>query len=108
MSNIVELSDRLRDGREIKTDADFRQWMYEYLDEFSKDIGQDRTPIDVFPVITRVMVEWCDGISGLGCDKENAQALAQAVGELTRALETCLANLRDSYMEANSSRDTSA
>jgi hypothetical protein len=37
------------------------------------------------PAITRVMVEWCDVTSGLGCDKENAQTLAQAVGELTRA-----------------------
>ena len=41
MSNIVELSHRLRDGREIKTDADIRQWMYEYLDDFSQKIGRD-------------------------------------------------------------------
>jgi hypothetical protein len=71
------------------------QWVYEYLDGFSQEIGQDRTPIDVFPAMVRVMVEWCDGIRGLGCDKENAQALAHAVSELTRALERCLAGLRD-------------
>jgi hypothetical protein len=92
MSNIIELSHRLRDGREIETDADFRQWMYEYLDDFSQKIGQDWTPIDIFPAMTRVMVEWCDGIRGLGCDNEVAQALAQAVGELWRALERCLAS----------------
>jgi hypothetical protein len=95
VSNIIDLSHRLRDGREVKTDEDFRQWVYECLDDFSRVIGQDRTPIDVFPAITRVMVEWCDVTSGLGCDKENAQALAHAVGELTRSLERCLADLRD-------------
>ena len=90
MSNIIPISGRLRDGREVKAEADFQQWVYEYLDDFSKQIGQDRTPIDFFPAWTRVMVEWCDGIRGLGCDKENAQALAQAIGELMRALERCL------------------
>jgi hypothetical protein len=90
MSNIIPISGRLRDGREVKAEADFQQWVYEYLDDFSKQIGQDRTPIDLFPAWIRVMVEWCDGIRGLGCDKENAQALAQAIGELTRALERCL------------------
>ena len=89
MADIIEISHRLRDGREVKTEADFQQWVYEYLDDLSKEIGMDRTPIDVFPAWIRVMVEWCDGIRGLGCDKENAQALAQAIGELTRALERC-------------------
>jgi hypothetical protein len=55
MSNIIPISGRLRDGREVKTEADFQQWVYEYLDDFSKQIGQDRTPIDLFPAWIRVM-----------------------------------------------------
>jgi hypothetical protein len=95
VSNIIDLSHRLRDGREVKTDEDFRQWVYECLDGFSQEIGQDHIPIDVFPAMTKVMVEWIDATSGSGCDKENAQALTQAIGELTKALERCLADLRD-------------
>jgi hypothetical protein len=95
MSNIIPISGRLRDGREVKTEADFQQWVYEYLDEFTKHIGQDWTPIDVFPAMIRVMVEWCEATCMFGIDKENAQALAQGIGELTRALERCLALLEN-------------
>jgi hypothetical protein len=93
--NIIELFNRLSDGREIKTDADFQQWVYEYLDSFSREIGMDHTPIDIFPAITRVMVEWCEATSGCNCDKENAQALARAIGALTVALERCLEDLNE-------------
>ena len=93
--NIIGMFDRLSDGREIKTDADFQQWVYEYLDSFSQEIGMDHTPIDIFPAITRVMVEWCEVTRGCNCDKENAQALARAIGALTGALERCLEDLND-------------
>jgi hypothetical protein len=83
--NVVEIASRLRDGRAVKTEEDFRQWVYEYLDGFSKEIGQDWTPIDVFPVWTRVMVEWCDATNCHGVDRQHAQALAAAIGELTRS-----------------------
>ena len=83
--NIIELFNRLSDGREIKTDADFQQWVYEYLDGFSQEIGMDHTPIDIFPAITRVMVEWCEATRGCGADRENAEALASSIGELTGA-----------------------
>ena len=33
-----------------KTEEDFREWVCKYLDGFSKEIGQDWTPIDDFPV----------------------------------------------------------
>jgi hypothetical protein len=33
MSNIIPISGRLRDGREVKAEADFQQWVYEYLDD---------------------------------------------------------------------------
>jgi hypothetical protein len=88
---VVEIASRLRDGRAVKSEEDFRQWVYEYLDSFSKEIGQDQTPINVFPVWSRVMVEWCDATSGLGCDRENAQALAAAISELTNCLRKILA-----------------
>ena len=87
--NIIELFNRLRCGREIKTGEDFQQWVYEYLDSFSQEIGMDHTPVDIFPAITRVMVEWCEATRGCNCDKENAQALARAIGALTEALERC-------------------
>jgi hypothetical protein len=89
--NVVEIASRLRDGRAVKTEEDFRQWVYEYLYRFSNEIGQDWTPIDVFPAWTRVMVEWCDATSGVGVDPENAQALAAAIGELTTCLKRVLA-----------------
>ena len=66
--------------------------MYEYLDSFSQEIGMDWTPIDIFPAITKVMVEWCEATRGCGADRENAEALARAIGELTGAL---LADLRE-------------
>jgi hypothetical protein len=93
MSNIIAISDRLRDGREVKTAADFRQWIYEHLDGFSKEVGVDWAPIDVFPAMTRVMVEWCDNTLDAG--SENAQALCSAIGELTGALGRCLALLEN-------------
>jgi hypothetical protein len=67
--NVVEIGSRLRDGRAVRTEEDFRQWVYEYLDRFSNEIGRDRTPIDVFPVWTRIMVEWCDATSCHGVDR---------------------------------------
>ena len=92
--NVIELFNRLGDGREIKTDADFQQWVYEYLDSFSQEIGRDWIPIDIFPAITRVMVEWCEATRGCSIDRENAEALARPIGELAGALEKCLADLR--------------
>jgi hypothetical protein len=92
--NIIELFNRLGDGREIKTDADFQKWVYESLDNFSQQIGMDWTPIDIFPAITRVMVERCEATRGCSIDRENAEALARAIGKLTGALEKCLADLR--------------
>jgi hypothetical protein len=89
--NVLEIAYRLRNGRAVKTEEDFRQWVYEYLERFSNQIGQDRTPIDVFSAWTRVMVEWCDATSGHGVDRENAQALAAAIGELTNCLQRVLA-----------------
>jgi len=93
--NIIQLFNRLSDGREIKTDADFQQWMYESLEEFSQQIGMDWIPIDIFPAITRVMVEWCEATRECNIDNENAQALARAIGALNGALERCLADLRE-------------
>ena len=69
--------------------------MYEYLDDFSQQIGMDWVPIDIFPAMIRVMVEWCQATEGCDIDKENAQALAQAIRELTGALERCLALQED-------------
>jgi hypothetical protein len=46
---VIHVSDRLRDGREVKTDEDHQQWIYEYFDNISRDFGLDMTPIQVFP-----------------------------------------------------------
>ena len=88
--NVVEIAVRLRDGRAVKTEEDLRQWVYEYLDSFSNEIGQDHTPIDVFPAWIRVMTEWVDATSRCGIDQENAQALASAIAELTDCLKRVL------------------
>ena len=94
-NNVVDVHCRLRDGREVITEEDYKQWVYEYLDSFSNEIGQDWTPIDIFPMWTRVLVEWCDALSGCDCDRENAQALAAAISELTNCLERVNALLPD-------------
>ena len=46
---VIHVPDRLRDGREVKTDEDHQQWIYEYFDNISRDFGLDMTPIQVFP-----------------------------------------------------------
>ena len=94
LDNVVYSTARLRDGREIKTTDDYLQWVYEYLDSFSNEIGQEWTPVEIFPVWTRVMVEWCDTLSGI-YDREDAQALAAAIGELTKCLNRVLTRLPD-------------
>jgi hypothetical protein len=85
-SNVVQLAARLRDGREVKSEEDFKQWVYEYLDSFSREIGMSWTPIDIFPVWTRVLVEWIGATSGLSTDgdPDNVQALTAAIDELTQ------------------------
>jgi hypothetical protein len=101
MTNVIGISDRLRDGREINTAADFQQWMFENLFKFShrlllsQQLSPCWGPIDIFPAITKVMVEWCRDLEGWDYDKDNAQALARAISELTDALGRCLANLED-------------
>jgi hypothetical protein len=62
---VIHVSDRLRDGHEVKTDEDHQQWIYEYFDNISRDFGLDMTPIQLFPPMTRVMVEWVEAISGM-------------------------------------------
>jgi hypothetical protein len=89
--NVVEIAARLRDGREVRTDEDTKQWIYEYLDNFSNEIGLEWTPIDVFPAWVRVMTEWVDVLSDCGCEQDNAQALAAAIAELTKCLQRVLA-----------------
>jgi hypothetical protein len=69
--------------------------VYESLDNFSQQIGVDWTPIDIFPAITKVMVEWCEATRRCDIDRENAEALARAIGKLAGALEKCLADLHE-------------
>lgn len=87
---VIEIASRLRNGHAVETDEDFRQWVYEYLDNL--ELGLDHTPIEMFPVLTRFMTEWCDTLAGIGCEQENAQALAAAMGELASCLQRCLAH----------------
>jgi hypothetical protein len=90
--NIIDLAIRLRDGRAVITAEDHQQWIYEYLDRFSRDIGTDHVPAEVFPVWVRVMVEWAEQVRGLDAeqDLETARALADAVRDLTDCLKKCL------------------
>jgi len=91
--NVIEITCRLRDVRSIKTQEDLQQWRYEYLDQISQDWGSDgATPIEVFPAMVRVMVEWVEAINGISaeCDLETVRALADAVSDLTGCLRKCL------------------
>jgi hypothetical protein len=91
--NVIEIRSRLRDGRAVKTDEDYRQWFYEYFDSLSREAGTDHVPYEMFPVITRVMVEWVDAIRGLSSpefDLETAQCLADAVKHLTDCQKRCI------------------
>jgi hypothetical protein len=90
--NILYIAGRLRDGRPIRTDADWAQWLYEYFDRLSHDLGSAHTPDEILPVVVRVMCEWVEAVRGLDpeLDQETARALASAIGELTGALRKCL------------------
>jgi len=102
--NVIEIALRLRDGRAVKTEEDRQQWFYEYLDQLSQEWGGDgNTPVEVFPAMVRVMVEWVEathGIHGTGTpcsisaesDLEIVRALADAVSDLTGCLRECLAS----------------
>jgi hypothetical protein len=87
--NIHDAKGRLRDGRAVKTEEDFQQWLYEYFDQISRDFGGDHVPSEIFPAIARVMVEWCEAIRGMDpeVDRDTAAALADAVGTLTACLK---------------------
>jgi len=39
---VIHVSDRLRDGREVKTDKDHQQWVYEYFARLW--VGHDPDP----------------------------------------------------------------
>jgi hypothetical protein len=76
--NIIDMDTRLRDGRAIKTEEDEQRWLYEIFDRISNDLGQDRTPVEAFPPLVRVMVEWADvllGFEGADLDLRMAQTL---------------------------------
>jgi hypothetical protein len=93
--NVIEITCRLRDGRAIVTEEDLQQWRYEYLDQISQEWGSDgATPIEVFPAMVRVMVEWVEAIHGISgeCDLETVRALADAVSDLSGCLRKCLAS----------------
>jgi hypothetical protein len=92
--NVVDIRCRLRDGRAIRTEEDRRQWYYEYLAEISQEWDLDSAPHEVFPAMVRVMVEWIEATNGICAevDRENVQALADAVSKLAACLEKCLAS----------------
>jgi len=98
---VIEIRSRLRDGRAVKTDKDFQQWLYEYFDNISRDFGSDHVPHEIFPMIIRVMVEWVEAIRGASAelDLETAQCLADAVKDLTgcqkRCIETALKSIEE-------------
>jgi hypothetical protein len=90
--NVLEIAHRLRDGRPIRTEADWQQWFYEFFDKVSQDFGTDHCPHEIFPAIVRVMVEWVEVVRGADpeLDLDTARALASAVSELTTALRKYL------------------
>ena len=90
---VIEIRSRLRDGRPVKTEEDFQQWLYEYFDNISRDFGSDHAPHQIFPVIIRMMVEWVEAIRGVidpEIDLETAQCLAEAVKDLTDCQKKCI------------------
>jgi hypothetical protein len=91
--NVIGMNQRLRDGRAVKTEKDFRQWLYEYFDKISQDFGGDgHLPSDILPPLTRVLVEWVDVVRGTDpeFDVEMAQTLAAAVNELIDCQRRCI------------------
>ena len=97
-TNVVHIANRLRDGRAVETDADWRQWFYEYFEQLTQDIG-DHVPAEVFPIIVRVMVEWAEVVREvenalpISSGVETAQALADAVSKLSACLNRHLASM---------------
>ena len=62
------------------------------FDNISRDFGSDMTPIQVFPPMTMVMVEWVEAISGMSgeIDRETAQTLTDSISELSDCLRRLL------------------
>ena len=89
---VIEIRDRLRDGRAVKTEEDFQQWLYEYFDNISRDFGSDHVPDQIFPVIIRMMVEWVEAIRGISpeLDLETAECLADAMKHLMECQKKCI------------------
>jgi hypothetical protein len=81
----------LRDGTPT-TGENYQQWLYEFFDRISNDLGQDNTPCEVFPAIVRVMVEWVEAVRDLDddLDRRMARTLADAVSALSGSLQKCL------------------
>jgi hypothetical protein len=93
---VICLSERLRDGREIKSEEDMQQWLYEYFDRISCDFGRSMVPSEVFPPMVRVMIEWVEVHQGLpdkDLNRENAQALADSISKLSECLRHLLRTL---------------
>ena len=90
---VIEIRSRLRDGRAIKTEEDFQQWLYEYFDKISREFGtyNDYVPHEIFPSIIRMMVERVEAIRGNPeLDLETAECLADAVKDLTDCQKKCI------------------
>jgi hypothetical protein len=84
---------RLRDGRAVNSDEDFRQWFYEYFENLTGDVGEEHVPAEIFPLIIRVMVEWVEAVLWANdpeCALETAQSLADAVKHLMDSQKRCI------------------
>jgi hypothetical protein len=92
IDNVIDIARRLLDGRAVETAEDYRQWVYEYLDKFSREIGMNNCPAEHIPAWIKVLVEWVEVTSGIDAeiDRETAQALANAISELAGCLNKCV------------------
>jgi hypothetical protein len=95
IDNVINIAHRLRDGRAIEMAEDYRQWVYEYLDRFSRELGMNNCPAEHLPAWIKVMTEWIEAISGIDAeiDRETAQALANAISELAQCLNGVIAGV---------------
>jgi hypothetical protein len=78
----------------LHSEKDRQQWLYEYLNQISCELGQDMVPAEVFPPMVRVMIEWIevhrDQVADKDLNRENAQVLADSISKLSECLRHLL------------------
>jgi hypothetical protein len=74
------------------SEAEYWAGIRRELDDFSRDMGTEHVPHEVFPLIVQMMVDWADAIHGCDFDLETAECLAECIKTLADCQKRCMRN----------------